>query len=152
MPPVPIRGSIAANSSARSGAGSELSSSLPPHAASEGSASASAPNRSPRSMGQSLSSPEAGFDVDRSTLITSPLSFADFVLRLVFFAVAPFAIVIAATLFPVGGVLADLVAALVVLFLGEAARRWGAQSKLVRWVLSLTMSFEAYYRERPPRS
>lgn len=89
--------------------------------------------------------------LERSALVTAPLSFADFVLRLSFFLVAPFAIVIAASLFPVGGVLADLVAALVVLFLGEAARRWSERSRWVALLLSLTMSFERYYKEHPPR-
>src|SRR3954451_3837180 len=50
----------------------------------------------------------------RSTLLTSPVSFADFVFRLAFFALAPFAIVIVAQLFPVRGALLDVGLALVV--------------------------------------
>ena len=60
---------------------------------------------------------------DRSTLLTSPLSMADFVARLAFFAIAPFAIVLAAELFPVRGALIDVGLALFVFMLGEAPRR-----------------------------
>jgi len=50
----------------------------------------------------------------RSTLLTSPVSFADFVCRVAFFFSAPFAIVVVAQLFPVGGALLDVGLALVV--------------------------------------
>lgn len=58
---------------------------------------------------------------DRSTLLSSPLSMADFLARLAFFAGAPFAIVLAAGLFPVRGALVDVGLALLVFLLGEGA-------------------------------
>ena len=63
----------------------------------------------------------------RSTLFTSPISLADFVFRLAFFAVAPFAIVVVAQLFPVRGALIDVGLALLVFVSSEAAHR------LARW-------------------
>lgn len=88
---------------------------------------------------------------DRSTLFTSPVSFADFVFRLAFFALAPFAIVRAAELFPVFGVLIDVVLALGVFIAGEAVRRYAAKHKLAKALLSRALDFETYYRARPPR-
>jgi len=84
--------------------------------------------------------------MSRSTLLTSPVSFADFVLRLVFFALAPAGIVLAAELFPVRGVLIDLGLCLGVFFVGEAARRLAT-----RRFAHEALAFESYYRERPPR-
>jgi hypothetical protein len=87
----------------------------------------------------------------RSTLLTSPVSFADFVLRLVFFALAPVGIVLAAELFPVRGVLIDVGLALGVFFVSEAARRYAARSRFVSFMLHEALAFETYYREKPPR-
>ena len=89
--------------------------------------------------------------MSRSTLLTSPVSFADFVLRLVFFALAPAGIVLAAELFPVRGVLIDVALALGVFFVSETARRYAARSRMVSVVLHEALAFEGYYRERPPR-
>jgi hypothetical protein len=89
--------------------------------------------------------------MSRSTLLTSPVSLADFVLRLVFFALAPAGIVLAATLFPVLGVLIDVGLALGVFFVGEAARRYTARSRTASFLLHEALAFESYYRERPPR-
>jgi hypothetical protein len=86
-----------------------------------------------------------------STLITSPLSFADFVARLAFFALAPFAIVLAAELFPVRGALIDVGLALTVFILGEAPRRFAARFRPLGFVLKEALAFETYYRERRPR-
>jgi len=87
----------------------------------------------------------------RSTLLSSPLSFADFVFRLAFFALAPFAIVLAAELFPVRGALIDVGLAMFVFILGEAPRRFAARFRPVRYFLSEALAFESYYREKPPR-
>jgi len=87
-----------------------------------------------------------------STLLTSPVSFADFVLRLVFFALAPIGIVLAAELFPVRGVLIDVGLALGVFFVSEAARRYSARSRVVSFFLKEALAFETYYREKPPRA
>jgi hypothetical protein len=88
---------------------------------------------------------------DRSTLLTSPLSAADFTLRLAFFALAPFLIVGAAEAFPVRGALIDVGLALGVFLGGETARRAASGNRGVRWVIAEALAFETYYRERPPR-
>lgn len=88
----------------------------------------------------------------RSTLLTSPLSFADFAFRLVFFATAPFAIVVVAQLFPVRGALLDVGLALAVFASGEAAARWAHRSRALDLLLGQAFAFEAYYRERRPRA
>jgi hypothetical protein len=88
---------------------------------------------------------------DRSTLLTSPLSLADFSARLAFFAIAPFAIVLAAELFPVRGALVDVGLALSVFILGEAPRRFASRFRPVGFLLREALAFESYYRERPPR-
>jgi hypothetical protein len=89
--------------------------------------------------------------VGRSTLFTSPLSLADFLLRVLFFAAAPFVIVAAAELFPVRGALVDVGLALATFILSEAVRKWAARWRAARWLLSEALAFEGYYRERPPR-
>jgi hypothetical protein len=88
---------------------------------------------------------------DRSTLLTSPLSLADFVARLAFFAIAPFAIVLAAELFPVRGALVDVGLALSVFILGEAPRRFASRFKPLGILLKEALAFETYYREKRPR-
>jgi hypothetical protein len=89
---------------------------------------------------------------DRSTLLTSPASAGDFTLRLAFFALAPFAIVAAAELFPVRGALIDVGLALSVFLAGEAVRRLAAQHALVKSALREALAFETFYRARPPRT
>lgn len=88
---------------------------------------------------------------DRSTLLSSPLSALDFAFRLAFFALAPFAIVVVAELFPVRGALIDVGLALLVFVASEAVRAWSSRSRLLGWLLSEALAFEAYYRERLPR-
>jgi hypothetical protein len=87
---------------------------------------------------------------DRSTLLTSPLSMADFVSRLAFFALAPFAIVLAAELFPVRGALVDIGLALSVFILGETPRRYASRFRPIAFLLREALAFESYYRERKP--
>jgi hypothetical protein len=89
--------------------------------------------------------------LQKNTLLTSPLSAADFALRLGFFALAPMGIVFLAELFPVRGALIDVGLALSVFFAGEAARRAAARSRTVKLVISEALAFESYYREQPPR-
>ena len=76
---------------------------------------------------------------------------ADFAARLVFFASAPFAIVLLAELFPVRGALVDVGLALSVFLLGEASRRVASRFRPIRFVLREALAFESYYRERTPR-
>jgi hypothetical protein len=87
----------------------------------------------------------------RSTLFTSPVSFADFVFRLAFFSLAPFAIIWAAELFPVRGALIDVGLALGVFAVGEAAKRWASRSRIVKFLIGEALAFEGFYRERMPR-
>ena len=76
---------------------------------------------------------------------------ADFVARLAFFAIAPFAIVLAAELFPVRGALVDVGLALSVFILGEAPRRFASRFRPLALVLKEALAFESYYRVRRPR-
>lgn len=78
-------------------------------------------------------------------------TFLDFLMRLVFFAAAPFALVFAAALFPVTGAMVQVVLALAVFFAGEAARGLAARSRIARVLLANLLEFEAYYRARRPR-
>ena len=87
----------------------------------------------------------------RSTLLTSPLSLADFLARLAFFATAPFVIVLAAELFPVRGALVDVGLALSVFILGEAARKFASRFRPLAFVLRQALAFEGYYRDKQPR-
>jgi hypothetical protein len=89
---------------------------------------------------------------DRPTLLTSPLSQADFVSRVAYFALAPYGIVFCAALFPVAGALISVAVALGVFVAGETVRRWADASWLVRQALGRELSFEAFYRARPPRT
>jgi hypothetical protein len=85
------------------------------------------------------------------TLLSSPVSLADFLLRLGFFALAPVGIVLAAELFPVRGALIDVGLALSVFVAGEAARKFAARSRYATLLLKEALAFESYYRARPPR-
>jgi hypothetical protein len=87
----------------------------------------------------------------RSTLLTSPVSFADFVCRVVFFSLAPFAIVVVAQLFPVGGALLDVGLALLVFIFSEGIARLARSFRPIDLLVSATLAFESYYGERPPR-
>jgi hypothetical protein len=75
----------------------------------------------------------------------------DFLLRLAFFAAAPFALVLAASLFPVTGALVQIGLGLAAFFAGEALRRVAARSKWVGVALSSQLAFEAHYRQHRPR-
>jgi hypothetical protein len=75
----------------------------------------------------------------------------DFVLRLAFFASAPFLLVFAAELFPVTGALVQVGIALVAFFAGEALRRVSSRSRVVARLLSGQLAFDAYYRAHRPR-
>lgn len=78
-------------------------------------------------------------------------SYLEYLLRLAFFAAAPFAIVRLAALFPVRGVLIDVAVALVIFAWGDKARRIAARSRVLKWLLGEALAFEDYYRVRPPR-
>jgi len=75
----------------------------------------------------------------------------DFILRLAFFAAAPFLLVFVAALFPVTGALIQIGITLGVFFASEAVRKLADRSRVVRVALSSMLDFEAYYRARTPR-
>lgn len=75
----------------------------------------------------------------------------DFLLRLAFFAAAPFLLVLVAALFPITGAMAQVGLGLLAFFTGEALRRWSSRSKLVKAAISSQLQFEAHYRAHPPR-
>lgn len=76
----------------------------------------------------------------------------DFLLRLAFFAAAPFLLVWVAAFFPVTGALVQVGIGLAAFFAGEALRRWSSRSRLVRVALSSQLQFEEYYRTHRPRT
>ena len=75
----------------------------------------------------------------------------DFAARVLFFALAPFAIVRATALFPVWGALISVLVALLVFIGAETVRGWAASSWIVRRALSRELAIEEYYRAHPPR-
>jgi hypothetical protein len=75
----------------------------------------------------------------------------DLVLRLAFFAAAPFALVFAAEIFPVTGALVQVGLALIAFFAAEGLRKLSGRSKLVAAAVSGQLEFDAYYRAHPPR-
>jgi hypothetical protein len=78
-------------------------------------------------------------------------SIFDFLLRLTFFAAAPFLLVFVAAVFPVTGAIAQIGLALGVFFAGEAVRNLARRSRVAAFLLSTQLQFEAYYRAHPPR-
>ncbi len=75
----------------------------------------------------------------------------DFLLRLAFFAAAPFALVFVASLFPVSGALVQIGLGLAAFFAGEALRRVASRSRLASMAMSSQLAFEAHYRAHRPR-
>jgi hypothetical protein len=75
----------------------------------------------------------------------------DYAARVLFFALAPFAIVRAAALFPVWGALISVLIALLVFVGAETVRGWAASSWIVRRALSRELAIEEHYRVHPPR-
>ena len=86
-----------------------------------------------------------------SSSLASLADAADLVVRGLFFALAPFAIVRAAAFFPVTGTLVGAAAALLVAIGSEAAATFAARSRLARLVFARGIALDAFYRERPPR-
>ena len=73
------------------------------------------------------------------------------VLRVGFFALAPFGVVRAATLFPLGGALADVAIVLLLIPFADSIRHLASRKKLWALIARKTLAFEAYYREHAPR-
>lgn len=86
-----------------------------------------------------------------STLLTSRRSQADFIARLVFFAAAPFAIVLLAVIFPVTAALVNIGIALALFLAGEAFQERVSTSRIGQRLFKRQLSFALYYQLRPPR-
>jgi hypothetical protein len=76
---------------------------------------------------------------------------ADFLLRLAFFATVPFMATFIATLFPMTGVVVNIVLTLLVFAFAEAVRARAERSRILKKVVTRHLAFEEYYRENPPR-
>lgn len=76
---------------------------------------------------------------------------ADFLLRMAFFAAAPIAIVLLASVFPVRGALIDVAIALGAFIAGESLRQRAARSRILSLALKEALAFESFYRSKPPR-
>jgi hypothetical protein len=82
---------------------------------------------------------------------STSISTFDFLLRLAFFASAPFFLVFVAALFPVTGALVQIALALAVFFAAEAVKELSKRSRIAKLVLASQLDFEAHYRAHPPR-
>lgn len=75
----------------------------------------------------------------------------EYALRVAFFALAPFAIVVAATLVPMTGTFVNIGILLGVFLFAEAVRRRSETRPWLARALRRPLAFEEFYRERPPR-
>jgi hypothetical protein len=78
-------------------------------------------------------------------------TFADFLLRALFFATAPFLLVFTAELFPVTGALIQVGVGLFAMFIAEALRKVERRFGVLGRLLSSQLALETYYRDHPPR-
>ncbi len=76
----------------------------------------------------------------------------DFALRLIFFAAVPFIATQVNALFPMTGVLVNIVATLVVFVAAETVRDHATRWPLLARFVKRRLDFDAYYRKHPPRS
>jgi hypothetical protein len=76
---------------------------------------------------------------------------ADFVLRVAFFALAPWVFLFFSLLVPVGAILVNLALTLAVFLVAEAYRGHIRRGSIVHKVLRRHLALSDYYRRRPPR-
>lgn len=76
---------------------------------------------------------------------------ADFVLRLAFFALAPWVFLFFSLLVPVGAILVNSAVTLLVFFVAEAYRSHIRRGSFVYRLLRRQLALSDYYRRRPPR-
>lgn len=88
---------------------------------------------------------------DRSQTRTIGFGVAEYVLRLIFFAAVPFAVVVLASLVPMTGALVNIVLALGAFFFGELLQEHAQKRGWIGRVLRRQLAFEAYYRTQPPK-
>jgi hypothetical protein len=74
-----------------------------------------------------------------------------FLMRLVYFIVAPFVLVATAAVLPMTEVLINIVLVAIGFLAIEALRPLAARSSVARFFLGKQQAFETYYREHPPR-
>lgn len=79
------------------------------------------------------------------------LEVGEYVLRLAFFALVPFGVVLLAMLVPMGAAIANMVLALGAFFFGEVLLNAASSRPWLKRVLRRQLAFEAYYRQNPPR-
>ncbi len=75
----------------------------------------------------------------------------EYALRVAFFALAPFAVVVAATLVPMTGTFINIGILLAVFLFAEAVRKTSGTRPWLGRALRRQLAFEEFYRERPPR-
>jgi hypothetical protein len=75
----------------------------------------------------------------------------EYTLRLAFFALVPFGVVLLAALVPMTAAIANMLLALTAFFWGEVLLGAAEKRPWLRRVLRRQLAFEAYYREHPPR-
>ncbi len=86
-----------------------------------------------------------------SSAIAVPLAVFDFILRLVFFLLAPAILVAVWMWMPITGALINVGLAVVVFFAGETVRRLSTKVGFLGTVLKRQLMFEEHYRSRAPR-
>ena len=74
-----------------------------------------------------------------------------FLIRLVYFSVAPFILVVLAAVLPMTGVLINVVLMLIGFVMIEVLRPLAGRQRAAEFLLARQLAFEAYYREHPPR-
>jgi hypothetical protein len=79
------------------------------------------------------------------------LDLADFIARIAFFAVAPFMVVVMASVFPVTATLVNLGLCLAVVVFADVVRQAQARFPLLGKALTGPLEFERYYRHHPPK-
>ena len=79
------------------------------------------------------------------------LDVLEYILRIAFFALAPFGIVLLTLLVPMGAALVNMLLALAAFFFGEMLVGASQKRPWLKRVLGRQLAFEEYYREHPPR-
>jgi hypothetical protein len=79
------------------------------------------------------------------------LGVLEYILRLAFFAAAPFGIVLLTLLVPMAAALVNMLLALAAFFFGELLIGAAAKRPWLKKVLGRQLAFEEYYRNHPPR-
>jgi hypothetical protein len=87
----------------------------------------------------------------RASAYNPTMAALSFLMRLVYFILAPFVLVATAAVLPMTEVLINIVLVAVGFLTIEALRPLAARSRVARFLLARQQAFETYYREHPPR-